>query len=188
MEAAVEVKDFRPIKRIKLVIDKLISANQHAFIEGRKRTDTAIVANEFLDQLLKSKKKGIACKLDQEKAYDHVNWSCLQNIFKQMNFCDKWIGWIRYCISTVGFSIMIRGSPHGFFKAQRGLGPGDLLSPYLFTLVMEVLSMMIRWAENFGWIKGMSFGRTGGDSVTISHILYADDTLLLCEAHRKHLL
>lgn len=43
--------------------------------------------------------------------------------------------------------------------------------------------MMIGTAENFGWIKGMSFGRTGGDSV-----LYADDTLLLCEEDRKHFL
>ncbi|WMV53644.1 hypothetical protein MTR67_047029 [Solanum verrucosum] len=48
--------------------------------------------------------------------------------------------------------------------------------------------MMIRTAENFGWIKGMSCGRTGGDSVTVSHILYADDTLLLCEADRTHFL
>lgn len=41
--------------------------------------------------------------------------------------------------------------------------------------------MMEKQAEKLGWIKGMSFRRNRVDKVTLSHILYADDTLLLCE-------
>lgn len=35
--------------------------------------DAALVANEATDSKLKSSKSGIACELDIEKAYDHVD-------------------------------------------------------------------------------------------------------------------
>lgn len=123
-KGAVEVKDFRPIsllgsvykiiakllaERLKLVVDKLVSEHQNAFIEGRQIVDATLVANLSIEKLMKSKKRGVACKLDLEKAYDHVNWSCLLNILKQMNFGDKWIEWISYCKSSVKFCILITG-------------------------------------------------------------------------------
>nr|XP_009757737.1 PREDICTED: uncharacterized protein LOC104210521 isoform X2 [Nicotiana sylvestris]XP_016467055.1 PREDICTED: uncharacterized protein LOC107789716 [Nicotiana tabacum] len=111
-----------------------------------------------------------------------------QHSLKHMNFGDKWIEWINYCISTVRCSILINGNPRGFFKSHRGLRQGDPLSPCLFTLVMEAFSMMLKRAENLGWIKGMSFGRIGAEKVTLSHILYADDTLLLCETDNEQML
>ena len=50
-------------------------------------------------------KKGLLCKLDIEKAYDHVNWNCVIAMMDKMGFGSKWLGWNRWCISTVHFSI-----------------------------------------------------------------------------------
>ncbi|GJZ17842.1 hypothetical protein Tco_0553965 [Tanacetum coccineum] len=47
------------------------------------------------------------------------------------------------CVSTT-FSICVNGERFGFFKADRGLSLGDLMSPYLFTLVMEILSIIVQ--------------------------------------------
>nr|GFB59557.1 hypothetical protein [Tanacetum cinerariifolium] len=59
-------------------------------------------------------------------------------------FHDRMIAWIMECVTTTSFSISINGSLHGYFKGKRGIRQGDLLSPYLFTLIMEVFMLMLK--------------------------------------------
>ncbi|GKC44979.1 RNA-directed DNA polymerase, eukaryota, reverse transcriptase zinc-binding domain protein [Tanacetum coccineum] len=56
---------------------------------------------------------------------------------------DGMIKWIMECVSTTSYSISVNGDIHGFFKGNKGLRQGDLLSPYLFTLEMEFLNLLI---------------------------------------------
>jgi len=77
-------------------------------------------------------KAGILCKSDIEKAYDHVTGEFLLKMLSCMGFGRKWVHWVRYCISIIRFSVLINGSPEGFFPANRGLRHGYPLSPFLF--------------------------------------------------------
>ena len=120
------------------------------------------------------------CKLDIEKAYDHVDWKFLLAVLKQMGFGERWIKWIEWCISTVRFSVLINGSPFGFFQSSRGLRQRDSLSPYLFVIAMEVFSCLMRRAISGGFLSGWRAGR-GGEGILISHLLFADDILVFCE-------
>jgi hypothetical protein len=63
----------------------------------------------------------VFCKMDLEKAYDHVNWEFLSYLLGRLGFGSKWRKWISTCISTVHFSILINGSPHGFFASSKGI-------------------------------------------------------------------
>ncbi|RVW27697.1 Transposon TX1 uncharacterized 149 kDa protein [Vitis vinifera] len=64
------------------------------------------------------------------------------------------IGWIRWCIFTVRSSILVNGSPFGFFQSSRGLRQGDPMSPYLFILAMEAFSCILIRAKEEGFFEG----------------------------------
>ncbi|RVW72687.1 putative ribonuclease H protein [Vitis vinifera] len=69
-------------------------------------------------------------------------------------FGPKWRDWMWSCISTAKFSVLVNGVPAGFFSSSKGLHQGDPLSPYLFVMGMEVLSVLIRRAVEGGFISG----------------------------------
>ena len=83
---------------------------------------------------------------------------------------------------------MINGSPYGFFQSSWGIRQGDPLSSLLFVIVMEALSRMIDKASGVGLLSGFSVGREASDPMRISHLLFADDTLIFCEAFPDNLI
>ncbi|RVW35151.1 BTB/POZ and MATH domain-containing protein 4 [Vitis vinifera] len=83
--------------------------------------------------------------------------------------------------------VMINGVPAGFFSNSKGLRQGDPLSPYLFVLGMEVLSNLIRRAVDGGFLSGCRIRGRGEEEMIVSHLLFADDTIIFCEASKEQL-
>ncbi|RVW54346.1 putative ribonuclease H protein [Vitis vinifera] len=75
--------------------------------------------------------------------------------------------------------------PAGFFPSSRGLRQGDPLSPYLFVMGMEVLDVLIRRAVEGGYISGCNIRGGSRTSLNISHLFFADDTIVFCEASKE---
>ncbi len=154
-------------------------------MKGRQILDYVLIANESLDSRLKFDVPRVLCKLNLEKAYDHVNWDFLLYQLHRCGFSEKWNNWISFCLSTVRFSILVYGSSCGFFKSSRGLRQGDPLSPMLFVIVMEALSKMMDRANEWGFLSGFFLDR---NSMMISHLLFTDDTLIFCYADPSQLI
>ena len=173
---AEDLKDFRPINlvgglykwlakvlanRMKGMLAKVISTSQNAFVEGWQVMDAVLIVNEAIDSILKSNKGVILCKLDIEKAYNHVDWLFLLAVLENMGFGERWCRWIKWCLSTIRLSVMVNGSSTGFFHSSRGLRQGDPLSPYLFVVVMETFSCMLKRAVSGGFCRLVRFGEEG---------------------------
>ena len=106
---------------------------------------------------------------------------------QKMGFGPKWMGWMWSCISTAKFSMLVNDVPAGFFSSSKGLRQGDPLSPYLFVMGMEVLSVLITRAVEGGFISWCSIWQGRGQAVNISHLLFVDDTVVFCEARKEYL-
>ena len=109
-------------------------------------------------------------------------------LLQRCGFSEKWRRWISFCISSIRFSILINGSPCGFFQSSQGIRQKDPLSLLLFVIVMEALSRMIDKTSDAGLLSGFSMGGEISDPLRISHLLFADDTFIFCEASSDNLI
>lgn len=159
-------------------MNKIISANQRAFVKGRMISNNILVAHECI-HFLKNKRMGesfeMALKLDMSKAYDRVEWSFLWFIMEKLGFSNQWISRVKECVTTISFSVVVEGQPFGYFKPNRGLRQGDPLSPYLFLLCAKGFSFLLHKAGQAHKIQGLKIGSRWP---AISHLLFIDDSLL----------
>ncbi|GJW52546.1 RNA-directed DNA polymerase, eukaryota, reverse transcriptase zinc-binding domain protein [Tanacetum coccineum] len=118
-----------------------------------------------------------AFKINIMKAYDTVNWVFLEKILEGFGFPGKFIMWIMTCVKFAAFSIYVNEESFGYFKGGKGLKQRDPMSPYMITIMMEVLNLIIqRKISQVGTFTNHS----GCEDLKITNLCFADDLLILC--------
>ncbi|CAL1410408.1 unnamed protein product [Linum trigynum] len=167
--------------RMKKWLPGLVSEMKAAFTRGGMIQDNIIILHEILHQF-KNHRNGdwdMMIKLDMCKAYDLVDWECLDTILEAYGFLEKWRGWVNACIRTIKFSILLNGSPTESFFPTRGIRQDDTISPFLFILMSNTLSFLIDKALSRGEIRGIKLNQ---NCPRVSHCLFADDTVIFGKA------
>ncbi|XP_020687616.2 uncharacterized protein LOC110103303 [Dendrobium catenatum] len=166
------------VNRMQSLLPNLISEEQAAFVPGRSISDHCFLGQEVLNKFKVSRSNPgwMAVKVDMEQAYDKMSWRTLELVLSRMGFPLKFRSWVLSCIRSPRFSIMVNGQLTGAITAECGFRQGCPLSPYLFIVCSELLSLQFhqRFPEMGVQLKA------GGPMV--SHLLYADDVLCFAGA------
>lgn len=198
-----KVTDFRPISlcsviskitsrvilnRIQPFLDHIISLNQSAFVKNRNIADNIIIAQE-LDSFIRSRnhqKHGFASlKLDMCKAFDRIEWPFLEQILLKLGFYSMWIRNVMSIVKSVRYEVKYNNQVTDIFTPERGLREGDPLSPYLFILYSDWLSLRIAKSHPEKKISGIKISR---DAPPVTHLFFADDSLLFLKASQRSML
>lgn len=140
-----------------------------------------LLATELIKDYNKSScLKSAMLKIDIRKAFDTVCWDFVIKVLEAQQFPPKFITWIAECISSPRFYVAINGELAGFFEGKKGLRQGDSISPYLFIMLMEVLSRLLDKAESDGSYSLHPLC----SSPKLTHLLFADDLLVFSDGSR----
>jgi hypothetical protein len=94
-----------------------------------------------------------------------VDWGFLEYMMRRFGFCQKWVRLMKGCVCGGSMSILVNGSLTSEINIQRGLKQGDLLAPFLFLLVAEGFSGLMRNVVNLNLFEGFRFRSDGKPTV-----------------------
>ena len=145
-QGAEQISDFRPISlsnslylifakvlanRLRGVLPLLISPFQSAFIPGRQMADNIVLAEEIVAAWHRDGTTGFMWKVDFAKAYDSIDWRFLWNVLRRRGFPETWVRWVKQCVTTSTFAVLVNGRPQGgWIHPQRGTDRDARWPPY----------------------------------------------------------
>lgn len=196
------IADYRPISlcnvfmrivtkvlanRIKDFLPSIIGEEQSAFIKGRLISDNILLAHEVMHSLKQKRKRKdafLAVKIDMSKAYDRVNWRFLEKFMKRIGLESQWVDRVMHCVESVSYKLKINDKISEVIHPARGIRQGDPISPYLFILCQEWLSLKLRKMQREELIQGIQIAR---QAPRLNHLLFADDCLIFIKAELRQL-
>ncbi|WZZ40579.1 hypothetical protein YC2023_036838 [Brassica napus] len=193
---ACSLSDYRPISccnvvykliskiianRLKPILTECVSPSQAAFLKGRSLGENVLLATELIKDYNKSScHKSAMLKIDIRKAFDTVCWDFVIKVLEAQQFPPMFITWVKECISSPRFSVAINGELAGFFEGKKGLRQGDSISPYIFIMLMEVLSRLLDKAQTEGSFRLHPLC----SDPKLTHLVFADDLLVFSDGSR----
>ena len=158
--------------RLQLVILSLLNSDQTCSVQGRSIFENLMLVRDSIDYCKVKKIPLALIKIDQEKAFDRVNWDFLVNVLEKMKFGPKFIGFIKTMYADVSCQITNNGYLSRKVTLKRGVRQGCPLSPLLYCIVAETLGNLIRQNQK---IDGLCLP---GSRKEVKISQYADDTTL----------
>ena len=129
--------------RIKTVLDKIISKDQTGFIKGRYIGENTRLIYDIMHYPETHNIPGLLVLVDFEKAFDSLSWSFIEKALEIFNFRSSIQSRIKTFYNNSISCVLQNGYLSESFKLERGCRQGDPLSPNIFIIWAEILSILV---------------------------------------------
>ena len=153
-----ETKNWRPISLLNVdykiatraisgrllgVPSSIMGPDQTCGVPGRTILENLSLIRDLFEYVDRENLPLALLSLDQEKAFDLVDWGFLICILSSFNFGPDFINWIRLFYTNIESAVVINGWTSSFFSPTRGVQQGCPLSPLLYVITIEVLAVCL---------------------------------------------
>ena len=160
--------------RLSKVIHLVVICDQSCGVPGRFIGDTVALLRDVVNYAASANVAVAILSLDQERAFDHVDWGFVRSTLVHMGFGPSFVGWVDMFYSGVQSAVKVNGYLTHFFRLSRGVRRGCPLSLLLYVLYAEVLACSFRANPRI-----RDFPSPGASSPLSVVSQYADDTSLV---------
>ena len=159
-------------RRLKHILEKLISNEQSAYVKGRYIGENARIILDIFEYCDNYENDGVLLFLDFEKAFDSVEWNFLFKTLTEFNFGNNFIEWMKILYTSPMFQLKNNGWVSKTCYMTRGIRQGCPISAILYLFVAEILAIKIRTNDQ---IEGFKFNNIQKEIKSVQH---ADDLTL----------
>lgn len=156
--------------RLSRVLPSILGPFQTCGVPGRSIHQNIRILRDIVTFANSRNFSSSLLSLDQEKAFDRVEWSFLFKVLGKMGFGPSFISYIQTIYNDIYSSLLINGNICNPFPLTRGVRQGCPLSPLLYVIFMEPFAAAVQADDS---IRGCSLP---GSDLQCKLLQYADDT------------
>jgi len=142
--------------RCKDILPNIISPDQTGFVPGRLIGTNILRIFNLMNHCSVEKINAMLVCIDFEKAFDSIEWDFMLGALKFFNFPELFIKWIHTFYNDIDSRVINNGNISSGFKPSRGVRQGCPLSPMLFVISIELLSLYMKRKSNLEGVMGKS--------------------------------
>ena len=157
------------MKVVERVVERLVRERVHiddmqfGFMPGRGTTDAIFLVRQLQEKYLGKKKNLYFAFIDLEKAFDRVPREVVWWAMRKLGVEEWLVRVVKSLYENARSRVRVNNTFSDEFEVKVGVHQGSVLSPLLFIMVLEALSLEFR--SGCPW-----------------ELLYADDLVLIAES------